>query len=1117
MNERSDQHARTRILEELDTTFLVEAGAGSGKTTSLVGRLLALIETGTAKIEHIAAITFTNKAADEMKERFRIALERKAADSACESRKRMEEALANLDQIFIGTIHSFCSSLLRERPIEAGLDPSFEEMDDELNRAFHDQCWDEYLVRLQEEDSRILPSFAELNIDVSTLKDVYDRISIFTDVHIPYEPVNRPDFDLIRLSLLPMIEEAIKFVPTSEPEKGWDKLQTKLRSASQMLRLFDMQDDMHMLTLAQLFDAKLDVTQNRWPDKKQAKAIGEQFHDWQITVLFPFLQSWREYLYPIVIQFVLPVLDYCRERRLQAGKLNFQDLLLHASRLLRDYPEVRRYFAGRYQRLMVDEFQDTDPVQAEMMFLLTGTGDAPNERNWRKLTPRPGSLFVVGDPKQSIYRFRRADISIYNEVKSRIQACGDVLHLTSNFRSVDSIGAFVNGQFVGKLPVRETDVQAAYVKMETNTPNPKANKQAYHGIYALTYPKIPGGKDEVAAVDALRIAAYISWACRDGNLQIQERSGAAWVVRDARPSDFLILTRTRHYLHLYAEELEKRGVAAETVGSSALYPELHTLGQLVLYLADPSDQVAMLSVLRGPLFGISDSELMQYRALGHAWSIYRLPEPGECAGTISRVVAACWKLREYAGWVKELPAWAALYRIIEDTSLLPYSAVQEAGANRSGTLLKVMETLQRDAMLASDWHALADAISAIRQNKGIETASLYAGKGQAVRIMNVHKAKGLEAPVVFLACPCGEKDYDAEQFIDRTEAGAFGYFLIQQARGFQKETIAQPVDWEMMSVRERAFMNAERDRLLYVAATRAKQMLVVSLYPDQPAKCPWSSLMDGMELIRELDVPESDEKDKQRDIDIISRTFSTILSEPKAPSVDLDAYLARREEIFNHLRQSTYAEASVTGLTKSIGDVPEWSATGRGPSFGSVIHKGLEAVGKGLALSELQEYVQYLCQSEGVADQDVADALTMLQEILASELWQRSLRAKQRLFEIPMIIVERNQVAMEPTTNDETISETASSASERHSNNHYILIKGVVDFAFEEEDGWVTVDFKTDQLDEGKLQQFVQFYAPQVQAYAKAWSGTFGYRVKEAGLYFSSLQKFVPITLNLNL
>lgn len=1107
MNEPSDQQARKRILEELNTTFLVEAGAGSGKTTSLVGRLLALIETGTAKMEHIAAITFTNKAADEMKERFRIALERKAADVEGETRERMEEALANLDQIFIGTIHAFCSSMLRERPIEAGLDPSFEEMDDEMNRAFHDQCWDEYLIQLQEEDSEALASFAEVGIDVSILKNVYNRVSLFTDLQIPCEPVHRPDFNLIRLSLLPMIEEASRFLPTAEPEKGWDNLQAKLRTANRMLRLSDEQDDMLMLTLAKMFDFKLDVKQYKWTDKKQAKAISERFHDWQITVLFPFLQTWREYLYPKVIQFVLPALEYCRERRLQEGKLNFQDLLMNACRLLRDYPEVRAFFAGRYQRLMVDEFQDTDPVQAEMMFLLTGAGDDPNERNWRKLTPKPGSLFLVGDPKQSIYRFRRADISIYNEVKSRIQACGDVLHLTSNFRSVDAIGDFVNGQFVGKLPVRETDVQAAYVRMETNIPNPKGNKRADHGVYALTYPKIPGGKDEVAAVDAQRIAATIAWACRDGNLLIQERDGASWVFREARPNDFLILTSTRHYLHLYAEELEERGVAAETVGSSALYPEIHTLGQLALYLADPSDQVAMLSVLRGPLFGISDKELMAYRVQGNAWSIYRLPE--ESAEQDNRVVAACRKLREYVGWVKELPAWAALYRILEDTGLLPYSTVQEAGANRSGTLLKMLELLQRDAMLASDWHELTRAISNIRESNGMETASLYAGKGQAVRIMNVHKAKGLEAPIVFLACPCGEKDHDADQFVDRSEAEAAGYFLIQQSKGFQKETIAQPVGWDATSVRERAFMHAERDRLLYVAATRAKQMLVVSLYPEKPAKCRWSSLMDGMELIRELDAPEFVEQD------ILVDTTSSGLSETEAASIDLGAYLDLRDQVFQQLRRPTYAEATVTGLTKSVGDTPEWSATGRGQSFGSVIHKGLETVGKGLPMSELPEYVQYLCQVEEVAEKDAGDALPILREVLDSELWQRSLRAKQRLFEIPIMMVQSNgEITTCPVT-EQAMSETAAAVLKYQTDNGgHILVKGVIDFAFEEEDGWVIVDFKTDQLEENKLQQFVRFYSPQVQAYAKAWSDTFGYKTKEAGLYFASLRRFVEVAVN---
>lgn len=209
-----------------------------------------------------------------MKERFRLALERKAADAEGETSGRLEEALANLDQIFIGTIHAFCSSMLRERPIEAGLDPSFEEMDDETNRAFHDQCWDEYLIRLQEGDPEALASFGEVDIDVSILKNVYDRVSLFTDLQIPCEPVQRPEFNLIRLSLLLMMEEASRFMPTVEPEKGWDNLQAKLRAANRMLRLSDEQDDMLMLKPAKMLDFKLDVKQYKWTDKKQHFMIG---------------------------------------------------------------------------------------------------------------------------------------------------------------------------------------------------------------------------------------------------------------------------------------------------------------------------------------------------------------------------------------------------------------------------------------------------------------------------------------------------------------------------------------------------------------------------------------------------------------------------------------------------------------------------------------------------------------------------------------------------------------------------------------------------------------------------------------------------------------------------
>lgn len=290
---------------------------------------------------------------------------------------------------------------MRERPIEAGLDPSFEEMDEESDKGFRASCWDEYMAELDGEARLQLEELVSLRVDVNTLRDVFDRVSLFTDVELPCEERERPSFDRIPDTLFPLLDAAAPYIPTVEPEKGWDAVQKLVRQTRQKLRYIDLSDDMRILEIAKEFDRKLDVTLNRWTSKEHAGEMKKLFPEWQINVLFPFLQAWREYLYPKLISFVRPVLDYNKARRYVAGKLNFQDLLIEAAKLVRENGEVRAYFAERYQRLLVDEFQDTDPIQAELMFLLTGSTEGGGfEKNWRRLTPRPGSLFVVGDPKR---------------------------------------------------------------------------------------------------------------------------------------------------------------------------------------------------------------------------------------------------------------------------------------------------------------------------------------------------------------------------------------------------------------------------------------------------------------------------------------------------------------------------------------------------------------------------------------------------------------------------------------------------------------------------------------------------------------------------------------------
>lgn len=1063
-----DRTARERIVRGLDRTLLVEAGAGSGKTTSLVGRMIALIESGSAVTEQIAAITFTRKTADELKSRFRLELERQHRNAIEPQRALLQQALKEIDRCYIGTIHSFCGRLLRERPIEARLDPLFREIEEDEAELLRDQCWDEYLVSLidnGQEDSMV--GLASLQVNVEDLCQVYKRVCDYTDVHIETISSPRPEFDLIRLSLPAMMEEANYYIPTLKPEKGWDALQTLVRDGRRIIKLHGPHDDIRILQLAQMFERKIDVTLNRWTDSAKAKDFKVMFQDWQSRVLFPFLCAWREHLYPQLIDFVRPAVAYGEQKRRELGVLDFQDLLMRATALLRDHEHVRRFFSARYTRLFVDEFQDTDPIQAELMFLLTG--DDPSESKWRRITPKPGSLFVVGDPKQSIYRFRRADISTYNWVKRKIGSCGEVLQLSANFRSVHQLGQFTNDEFMDRFPDVETEHQAAFVSMDTRTDNP--NTGAQHGVYTITHGKMAGGKAAIAEADADRVARYIAWAC-SGQLKIQEKQPAidgGLLERDATPSDFLILLKRREFIHLYAAKLEQYGVPSITAGSSAMYEEIDALALLVSCLNDPGDQVSLLAVLKGILFSVSDNALFHYKMQGFPITYTYFPNQAEVGEIALPVYEALKRLAEYAEIIRKIPALSALIYIIEDLGMIPLAAVRQTGRARAGTLIKLLHLLHKDSLVAASWPELCSYILRVVYEAKLECGDLFAGQQDAVRIMNLHKAKGLEAPVVLLACPCGESDHDASEHVDRIGDPASGYFIIKQRKGFQDKVIAHPPGWAELVEKERHYMNAEKERLLYVAATRAKQLMIISRYPDRPAIDPWSSFESGIQDDRELDDP------------VIMLGVPLRYEVVHNEVADEDGGRQWR----SRLAQPTYRKASVTELVKSGAVQPPRPLAGRGMAFGSTVHRCIEMIGHSWEPEQMELQIRMIAEEEGMDEEMIQDVYKMLDSVVNHPLWRRAQMAKRLIHELPLRTVR-----------------TDIDLGREGSRVKRLYLKGVIDFLFEEESGWVIIDFKTDVYEGGQLQAFVELYRPQVEAYRDELEESFGLKVKETVLYF---------------
>ncbi|MDR1520363.1 MAG: UvrD-helicase domain-containing protein, partial [Planctomycetota bacterium] len=619
----SDAPARAAIEFELETNFAVEAAAGAGKTTCLVRRLLQLFRRGAlADGSRLAAVTFTHKAAAELRDRLDAALAlAPSAELTAAERENLAAARRALPECHVGTIHSFCARLLRERPVEAGVGPGFREMEDEEDELFRRRAWDKFAAEaMRAGDSGLIRTLAAFGLDLESLRPGFESFAAYPDVACWPGGESVPELDCAALvagaggyldGLLgdPGRRELLE----ADGDAGTDELIPALRLLRRRLRRLSGRAGLaEALDIEALLRERPRIIDKKWrpfgADKDGVKAAYDEFY---ARTVLPFRQARLAQVYAVVMAaFERAAAIYDRLRR-RAGRLNFQDLLLGAAKLLRDYPRVRADLARRYARLLIDETQDTDPVQAEIMFLLAS--DDPNETDWRRCRPRPGALFVVGDPKQSIYRFRRADIAVYQEAKRLIVAGGGrVLGLTANFRGQPEVLAWINRTFgpaaegaaaEGRFSAAESPHGPAYAPLEPGLPSRPAG--CFGGVYFLE--TIPVGRAAgVAAADAMadeadRIARFIRNAV-DQKLPLPLKDGQ----KAAEPGDFLLITRNKRHTAVYAGALRRLGLACRESGGAALAGSAaaRQLADYLAALAAPYDPVPALAVLRGPLFGL---------------------------------------------------------------------------------------------------------------------------------------------------------------------------------------------------------------------------------------------------------------------------------------------------------------------------------------------------------------------------------------------------------------------------------------------------------------------------------------------------------------------------------
>ena len=1131
-----DAQARARIGDDLDTNLLVEAGAGSGKTTELVARMVALVASGVATVDEIAAVTFTRKAAAALRERFQMHLEERVAEPSEPEgddllRERLTTALDDIDRVFVGTIHAFCSRLLRERPLEVGLDPAFEELAVEERLRLRQHFWEAYLERLTRDAAPILEELSDAGLRASRLRGLFGHLVENPDVHFPTDETRPPsaaELSEVRAVLDDLLDRAWELMPDHEPNRGWDSLQKKLRT------LHFTRDVTGWKEPADFFDALSRlckqgprghlITQNRWRDGSMAKALRDRVDEFGVgdTAARGLVNRWYAHRYALAVRLAGHAALEFAEHRKRTARLDFQDLLLLTAELLRSNPHVRRQLGRRYRRLLVDEFQDTDPLQAEIMLLLSSDsdvddddasheGDGPAERaDWRSAVPRDGALFVVGDPKQSIYRFRRADIQLYGFVKDRFNDFGAVLELTTNFRSRPPIGDLVNELFdaEGFFPTSATPEQAGFEPLNTRPGDPTSRE----GVFWYAVAPVAARGAAAANDDAARIASWIASRVASG-----ERSSG----------DFMILTRTRTHLDSYARALESFSLPVQVTGAGVgVESELRELQAVLACMIDPSNPVTVVTVLVGLFFGIDYERLVQHRLDGGTFDVIRPRERGH-----PDVLQALRTLNEWWRASTVQPADIFVSKLTSELGLLPFAAAGELGTLRAGAVVYALDAVRAAAL--AGYASLPGALEALQSALELAEAEapLEPGRPDVVRLMNLHQAKGLEAEVVILADPTGSGTRAPEIHMHRTADGAaVGYVRVTEfgdgRHGHQ--VLARPEGWADYQSTESRFQAAEEVRLLYVAVTRAKKELVVARWPDKQDRSPWRALDPWLDEHAEEAELEARPPEPREQLELTPEVVEEM----------------RREaaERLEALGTPSFEYRSVTELSKQGEPAPTAGPADddhqddrqvfRGFSWGSAVHGALAAAEEGTTPEALRAacrdlLVEYERPLDDHGDPtELHELLGVVESVRSSDLWQRAHRAERVLVEVPFAVSrpadlgtatapaavpQREAPApdMKPRKqldlfSLDTIHESQNEPAPEEPSKAQQVLEGVIDLAFLEVDGWVIADYKTDLGTDPDFGTRLDAYRRQVDLYAEAWTRLTGDPVKERVLFFTA-------------
>lgn len=1157
----NDQATLDSIVYHLDANFIVEAGAGTGKTYALVSRVVALVKNG-VRMQNIAAITFTEAAAAELSERIRSRMEQLlneghpdndndllAQGLNNEGRRLIRQAIAELDQATVQTIHSFASQLLRDRPLDAQLPPGWANLDEvEASQRFADQ-WNKWL-RLALGDPTKSPA------DLGALQPLLRRLiesgakpSQWQDIaQVFSENCDRLDgkagiadgnlnglCERFRQELNELLCECGNASDTlyGYITRGIAAVDTVLQIAGEPLEAAKL-----------LENGAVDFPSARGGVAKNWNMSTQEIRDRVNKDIGPtFLAAVRN---APLVQDLLPLLHELREefalkdaaRRKAEGVATFDDLLVWARDLLRDNADARRRFQERYTHILIDEFQDTDPLQAEIAcYLAAQPGANIVDTEWHSLQLLPGKLFIVGDSKQSIYRFRRADIGVTETVKRSGELTG--LTLTENRRSQKPVLDWVNAVF-RDLMVEETGRQAKYINLE---PNAGLQRGGLGSVQVFGEPQESGvNADAVRQRQAGHVASLIvNVASQNSPHCLEVYDKEIKETRRADLRDICILVRSRTGLGILTRQLEDAGVPYRLEGGSLFFDtqEVQDLLNCLRAIDDPTDTVSVVAALRSPAFACSDVELLSWREARGPWD-YRSPLLEDRTLAREHEVERREKLLQSQG---DSPVWAGLLKIRSYHQQRQTTGVARLIAefirerrldeldlmeNRPREVWRRRQFLRDQARQLGYASSTGSGTAPLTLHKFLQWAELQQDErarvtevavpesdDDAVRIMTIHAAKGLEFPIVILlgldhdpTDKRGPRGYPSVLFSSTSERAQILAGAWDGGKGLMTPGYADAI------AKEDQHALAEAVRLAYVAATRARDHLLVSLYQSDSDSGKVDKVIAArIQQIRQNLLSDGLLGESEVAADWVAKYDSSDAGQcvESLGEYDPAAWRSKRDDAFagRAIPQAVTATRIAKAAARPDAEVDDKDAepdaespsrAGRGgTAFGSALHAVLQEVADRIAdqlplpvgaavddlLAQLDPGIGQLAEEKakryGVSASD--DIARLANRALRTPAIAAALQSPRLWSEIPV-------------------------AAPIETRRGTVIIEGIIDLLYEDDDGrLVILDYKSDRVDSDvEVAAKLDDYRMQGVAYAAAIEQATGRTVKAVQFLFVRLE-----------